>query len=66
VTHLDCLNLHLSNERIRLSRASSDGERELRAVFVAQLEKEVAGEVSFLGITADKLSEDELTAALLA
>lgn len=38
-THLDYLELRLSNERSRLADAKSDGERELRKVWVSQLER---------------------------
>lgn len=58
MNHLDALNLRLSNERVRLANAKSEGERELRKVWIAQLEKEVAGEIQFLG------TEDDLLAAL--
>lgn len=47
-THLDILQLRLSNERIRLANAKTDGERELRDAWVKQLEKEVEGEKDFL------------------
>jgi hypothetical protein len=39
--HLDALELRLSNERIRLASATSPQERELRAVWVKQIEKEI-------------------------
>lgn len=48
--HLHALNLNLSNERIRLSNAKTDGEIELRSIWIAQLEKEIAGEETFLEI----------------
>ena len=57
MNHLDALNLRLSNERIRLAAATSEGERELRKVWIAQLEKEVAGEIEFLGSDDDLLAE---------
>lgn len=44
MTHLNALLLNLSHERTRLSNAKTDGERELRSVWVYQLEKEVAHE----------------------
>lgn len=64
-SHLDALELNLSNERIRF-RSAIGKEKELRAVWVKQLEKEIAGEKEFLGLTdMDEISEDELLAALL-
>jgi hypothetical protein len=67
-THLDALQVRLSNERNRLAAAKTDGERELRRVYVAQCEKEIAGEKAFLGIVdapAAAMSDDELLAELL-
>ena len=66
-THLDYLELRLSNERSRLADAKSDGERELRQVWVSQLEREIAREIEFLGGKAQDLtdiSDDELLAEL--
>ena len=60
MTHLDSLQLRLSNERIRLSKATG-AEAQLRAVWVAQLEKEIAGERTFL----PPVSDDDLLAELL-
>lgn len=60
MTHLDALNLRLSNERIRIANAKSEGEIELRKVWIAQLEKEVAGEEKF----ADEISDEDLLAEL--
>jgi hypothetical protein len=56
--HLSMLQLRLSNERIRLSQATSKGEIELRKVWVKQLEKEVDGELEFLSV--NEMSADEL------
>lgn len=47
--HLDALELRLSHERERLTHAGSDSERALRAVWIAQIEREIAGELVFLG-----------------
>lgn len=49
-THLDALELRLSNERMRLAAAKRPRERELRAVWVAGIEREIAAEKRFLGI----------------
>lgn len=57
MAHLDALNLNLSNERMRLASAKTDAERQLRAVWVAQLEKEVAAEELFAGTDDELLAE---------
>jgi len=65
--HLDALNFRLSNERVRLANAKTVAERELRAVWVAGIEKEIAAELKFIGApTLDEIlmSDDELLAAL--
>lgn len=68
--HLNALRLALSHERDRLAAAKTQGERDLRAVFVAQIEREIAGEVAFLakrGVVeapCEDMSDDELLAAL--
>lgn len=60
MTHLDALNLRLSNERSRLAAAKSEGEIKMRQAWVAQLEKEIAGEAQF---TAE-ISDEDLLAEL--
>lgn len=63
MTHLDALNLRLSNERARLAAATEATERHLRAVWVAQVEREIAGELEFLGLEAPaavEMSDEEL------
>ncbi len=68
-SHLSALQVRLFNERTRLFVARTEGEREMRRVFVAQVEKEIAGEVARLGAEGDALpdmTDDELLAALLA
>ena len=50
-SHLDALNLHLSNERVRFANAKTDKERERRKVWVAGLAKEIAAERKFLGLS---------------
>lgn len=62
MTHLNALQLRLSNERLRLAAARSAKERVLRRVWVAQLEREVAGEIAFEART--EMTDDELLAAL--
>ena len=66
-THLYYLELQLSNERSRLADAKSGGERELRKVWLSQLEREIASEIEFLGGKSQDLTEmgdDELLAEL--
>ena len=64
LSHLDALNLRLSHEREYLRTAKSQQEKELRTVWIAQIEKEIQGEMKFLGIetTPDEIlmSDDEL------
>jgi hypothetical protein len=64
-SHLDALELNLSNERARLNAATKNGEIELRIVWVKQLEKEIAFERNFLGLgEASEVSDDDLLAEL--
>ena len=68
-THLDALELGLSHERARLASAKTESEKALRAVWIAQKEREIAGERAFLGLGAlseATLSHDELLAELSA
>jgi hypothetical protein len=68
-SHLKALQLNLSNERSRLDSAKTKQERELRTVWVRQIEREIEAERSFLGFLADpeiNLSDDELLAELQA
>ncbi|HXJ39712.1 MAG TPA: hypothetical protein VNH18_10570 [Bryobacteraceae bacterium] len=70
MNHLHALELRLSHERERLAQAKTARERELRAVWVAQIEREIAGERKFLGLPESEadatVSDDELLAQLLA
>lgn len=65
-SHLNALELRLSNERIRLANAKGETERQLRTVWIAQIEKEISAEQEFLtGIEGEaEMSDDELLAAL--
>jgi hypothetical protein len=68
--HLDSLLLRHSHERERQRRAATTGEAQLRAVWVAQLAREIAKEEAFLlarGLLTqppEALSDDELLKAL--
>lgn len=57
-SHLDALQLRLSHERDRLARAKTEQEREMRRVWVAQIEKEI-------GLERD-MTDDELLAELMS
>jgi len=66
-THLTALETRLHNENGYLAAAKSDGERELRKVWIAQIEREIARERQFLGLGEDvatELTDDELLAEL--
>lgn len=56
-SHLAALNLRLSNERVRLASAKTQAERDLRAVWIAQITKEIAAEHAFV---EPEMSDDEL------
>lgn len=62
-SHLDALELRLSHERVRLANAKSKSEKEMRAVWIAGIEKEIAREREFIGADVD-MSDDELLAEL--
>lgn len=64
-THLSALQLRLSNERGYLAKAKTEGERQLRAVWIAQIEKEIASELSAELEGNPSLTDDELLAELL-
>lgn len=49
-SHLVALQIGLAHERARLASARSEPERASRAVWVAQREREIAGEFAFLGM----------------
>ncbi|MCY9738183.1 hypothetical protein M5X17_31310 [Paenibacillus alvei] len=63
-SHLDALNVRLSHERSYLSEAKTEQERELRNVWIAQIEKEITIEKKFLGVEEDVgidiVGDDEL------
>lgn len=68
-THLDALSLRLSHERECLAAAKTDGERALRTVWIAQIEKEITAEYKHIGIHPAyevEMTDDELLAELMA
>lgn len=66
--HLNALHLRLSHERGYLAAAKTAREREMRRVWIAQIEKEIADEHRFLGIesTTVEMTDDELMKELQA
>ena len=69
MTHLDALQIRLSHELERLSRARSEAERGMRQTWVKQVEREIAEEMAFLGmqpVATAEISDDDLLAALMA
>lgn len=60
-SHLSACITRLANERARLDAATCPHERELRAVWVRQAEKEVNGEERFLGLPETDYSQPEMT-----
>jgi hypothetical protein len=68
LSHLHALKLHLSHERDRLRKAKGYSEKAFRTAWVAQLEKEIAGEKRHLGMVDTpplNISDDDLLNELL-
>jgi len=63
--HLNALNLRLSNERGYLAAAKTEGERQLRTVWIAQIEKEIARELQAEIEGNPSMTDEELLAELL-
>jgi hypothetical protein len=69
LSHLNALRLRLSHESVRLEQAKTQRERDLRAVWVAGIQREIESELLFLGIADDdgfNGSTDDLLAELMA
>lgn len=69
-SHLVALHQNLSREKARLAAATAESERQLRTIWVAQLEREIDAERKFLGMPPEEpepapMSDDELVAELL-
>jgi hypothetical protein len=64
LSHLDALRTRLSHERDRLAGARRPEEIELRKVWIAGTEREIASEMAFLGIsdsaTLPDIGDDQL------
>lgn len=66
-SHLVATHDRLCREKARLANAKTAKEREFRALQVSQAEKELAGEMRFLGMDdmpMPEMTDDELLAAL--
>ena len=65
-SHLIALQTRLAHEQGYLAKAKTTGERELRTVWIAQIEKEIASEKKFLGMDEVEcdMSDEELLKAL--
>lgn len=67
-SHLVALQERLSRERMRLAEAMFDEEKALRQVWVVQAERELEGELKFLGMAGDgkvdDMGDDELLSEL--
>jgi hypothetical protein len=67
-THLDALRSRLLREKDRLLNASSAKEMAFRVHQIAMCEKEIAGEMKFLGLNdiSDDISDDDLLKELFS
>ena len=64
-SHLNALKVRLSNEKVRLVNAKTRAERDLRTVWVAQIEREIGFEETHtFSDTEVEMSDDDLLAAL--
>lgn len=62
-THLDSLNLRLSHERSYLEKANTEKEKQIRKIWIKQIEKEIEIEEKLLGlkeIENSNLNDEEL------
>lgn len=69
LSHLSALQVRLSNERVYLSNAKTEKEKVLRKVWISQIEKEIACEKKFTGVSEIEpveMSDEELLSQLLA
>lgn len=68
ISHLDALNIRLQHEREYLAAAKTEKERDIRRVWIAGIQREIANEMDFLGGKVDTLvesmSDDDLLAGL--
>ena len=69
ISHLDAIRDRLARETARLASAKTAKEIAFRKVQISQTEKEIKGELKFLGLDDAPqcdMSDDELLAALAA
>lgn len=65
MTHLEAIQLRLSNERTRLAAAKSPQEIAIRKAWIAQIEREISSELKFSEQSdPTDMSDDELLRAL--
>lgn len=57
-SHLVALQERLANERERLSQATTAAEKTQRQVWVSQVERELDGELKYLGLPSQALPSD--------
>lgn len=65
-SHLNALQLRLSDEREHLGNDKNESSRVLRRVWIAQIEKEIASEREFLGMPPDQALPEMTDAELLS
>lgn len=68
-SHLSSLKARLYSEKSRLAVAKNDSERSLRSAWVDQLNREIEGEMKFLGLSAAEhveIGDDELISSLMS
>ena len=64
--HLNSLEIRLSNERNRHHMAATKKEKELRSVWIKQIESEIEREKGFVGAQENEMSDDELLSEIMA
>ena len=65
MTHLDTLEMMLSNERTRMMNSKTDGELALRKQWVRQIQTQVNDEKQRQGFNSfDQMTDEELMKAL--
>jgi hypothetical protein len=66
MNHLDALYLRLSNEHKYLAAAKSENEKAIRKVWIAQIKREIEGELKFLDSKYEpiEMTLDEILAEL--
>jgi hypothetical protein len=67
-SHLIALITRLGNERSYLAAAKTQAERDLRKVWISQIEREIAHEEKFIGVASaeTEMNDDDILAELMA